>query len=84
MTSSHVEIDFVSNLFACRSDYAYGNETKAKIPGGSTLIFDVELLGFGPPKKESWEYTEEEKLQEASKLKEEGTVAFKAGDFKEV
>jgi hypothetical protein len=42
------------------------------------------MLGFGPPKKESWEYTEEEKIEEANKLKEEGTKEFKAANFKEV
>ncbi len=31
-------------------DLAYGNQKQAKIPPGSTLIFEVELLEFTPPK----------------------------------
>jgi len=68
-------------ILKCRADYAYGSESKRGIPANSTLIFDAELLGFGPAKKERWEYTDEEKITEAQKYKEEGTVKFKQGDF---
>lgn len=36
---------------------------QGKIPAGATLLFDCELLGFGPKKKEKWEYTDDEKVQ---------------------
>lgn len=69
-------------ILKCRADYAYGDSPPgAGIPAGATLNFDVELIGFGPKKKEKYEMTTEEKMSEATRLKEEGTVAFRAGDF---
>jgi len=36
-------------VLTIRSDYGYGqNGRPPKIPGGATLLFDVELLGFDP------------------------------------
>ena len=49
-------------VLKCRSDYAYGDSAQGKIPAGATLIFEVELISFGPKKKERWEYTDEEKV----------------------
>ena len=34
----------------CPSDLAYGDQARPTIPGGSTLIFEVELLEIGAPK----------------------------------
>lgn len=51
------------------------------IPPDADLDFDVELLDFGPKKKETWELTAEERVQEATSLKEEGNQAFKSGDY---
>jgi FKBP-type peptidyl-prolyl cis-trans isomerase FkpA len=34
----------------CPSDLAYGDQGRPSIPGGATLIFDIELLEIAPPK----------------------------------
>ena len=69
-------------ILRIESDYGYGaNGSPPKIPANATLMFDVELLGFGPKKKEKWEMEPEEKLVEASKLKDEGTAKFNVKDF---
>lgn len=71
-------------ILKCRSDYAYGEAgSGSKIPGGATLLFDVELLGFKEKQKQKWEMTPAENLAEALKLKDKGTEAFKAGKFLE-
>jgi peptidylprolyl isomerase len=68
-------------MLRCRSDYAYGNSPTGTIPAGATLNFDVELIGFGPKKKEKWELSEAEKIGEATTLKDKGGALFKAGEF---
>jgi hypothetical protein len=71
-------------ILRCRADYAYGDSSShGNIPPGSTLNFDVELLSFGPKKKEKFEMSEDEKVSTATALKEQGSVAFKAGDYDE-
>lgn len=66
----------------CREDYAYGaNPPGAGIPANATLNFDVELLNFGPKKKEKWEMSDEEKTADASALKTAATECFKEKDF---
>lgn len=68
-------------MIRCSPDYAYGASAQGKIPANSTLNFEVELMSFGPKKKEKWEMSEEEKMAEATKCKEEGTTHFKAKEY---
>lgn len=70
-------------ILRCRSDYAYGDGGQGSIPPKATLNFDVALYGAKPKKKEMWEMSSEEKIAEASKLKDEGTGFFKEKRFEE-
>ena len=36
-------------MLVCPPDRAYGDAGQQGIPGGSTLIFDIELLAINPP-----------------------------------
>lgn len=63
-------------------EYGYGDKAMGdKLPANSTLVFTVELLDFEEKPKEKWDYSAEERMQMSKKWKEEGNVAFKAGDF---
>ncbi|CAE7362157.1 cyp41 [Symbiodinium microadriaticum] len=70
-------------ILRCREDYAYGKRGQGSIPAEATLTFDVELISFGPKKKEKWEMSDEEKVAEGSASKEKGSVAFKSEDYSE-
>jgi len=71
-------------VLTIKSDYGYGDAgSPPKIPGKATLKFDVELLGFGPKKKEKWELSGEEKIAEAETWKEKGNASFKKGEYKQ-
>ena len=69
-------------VLTIKSDYGYGDRgSPPKIPGGATLLFDVELISFAPKKKEKWEMSDAEKLAEATALKGSAKEEFKAGQF---
>ncbi len=36
-------------VLACPAELAYGDQGRPSIPGGATLIFEIELLGIVPP-----------------------------------
>jgi len=68
-------------ILRLREDYGYGKNGSGSIPGGATLTFDVELIDFKPKKKEKWELSAEEKVVDATKLKDKGTDAFKEKNY---
>jgi len=68
-------------ILRLREDYGYGKNGSGSIPGGATLTFDVELIDFKPKKKEKWELSAEEKIVDATKLKDKGTDAFKEKNY---
>eukprot|EP00814_Leptocylindrus_danicus_P003884 CAMPEP_0116033784 /NCGR_PEP_ID=MMETSP0321-20121206/19203_1 /TAXON_ID=163516 /ORGANISM="Leptocylindrus danicus var. danicus, Strain B650" /LENGTH=478 /DNA_ID=CAMNT_0003509941 /DNA_START=97 /DNA_END=1533 /DNA_ORIENTATION=- len=69
-------------VLTINSDYGYGDRgSPPKIPGGATLLFEVELLGFKEKEREKWEMSPEEQVETATKLKEEGTGLFMKKQF---
>ena len=64
-------------MLACRSDYAYGEHgSPPKIPGGATLLFEVELFSW---KVDTSRMSGAERLTEGEATKAKGTELFKAG-----
>lgn len=71
-------------ILKCRADYAYGDRPQgATIKAGDTLLFEVELLDFNEKKKEKWEMSRQDKIDEAKRLKDEGTAMFMEKRFRE-
>jgi FK506-binding protein 4/5 len=65
-------------------EYAFGsNESQqelAVVPPNSTVTYEVDLLTFDK-ERESWDMNTEEKIEAASKKKEEGNSKFKGGKY---
>ena len=70
-------------LLRVRSDYGYGEIPSEAIPANSNLNYELEVLDFGPVKKEIFEMPNFEKVDGANKLKDEGNTCFKEGMFSE-
>jgi len=71
-----------------RPEYAFGlsgrpaaGEGFADVPGGASVMFEVELIGWTAPKREVWEMGAGEVLDEAARLKASGGQAFGAKDY---
>lgn len=63
-----------------RAEYAYGDDGRLPdVPPGSSLRYELELISWVPPKKERFELTDEERFEEARRLKQLGTNAFSSG-----
>ncbi|KAL2343488.1 hypothetical protein Fmac_004773 [Flemingia macrophylla] len=71
-------------LVIMQPEYAFGSSESpqelANVPPNSTVYYEVELLSF-VKEKESWDLNTHEKIEAASKKKEEGNALFKVGKY---
>ncbi|GMH30961.1 hypothetical protein Nepgr_032804 [Nepenthes gracilis] len=69
-------------LLTVAPEYAFGStgsqQDLAAVPPNSTVYYEIELVSF-EKEKESWDMNTQEKIEAASKKKEEGNALFKAG-----
>lgn len=67
----------------CKPDYAYGQAGAApEIPGGATLVFEIELLGARPPKGSTLDSVAAEKAKLEEVRKERDLAAVKKEEDK--
>ncbi|CAO2822434.1 unnamed protein product [Amaranthus hypochondriacus] len=71
-------------LLTIQPEYAFGasesQQELATVPANATVFYEVELTSF-TKEKESWDMNTPEKIEAASKKKEEGNTLFKAGKY---
>ena len=65
-----------------KPEYGYGAQgAGADIPPNATLIFKVEIVQINDRKAKKFMISNEELLQKAKDLKEQGNAKFKAKEF---
>ncbi|ERN02572.1 peptidyl-prolyl cis-trans isomerase FKBP62 isoform X2 [Amborella trichopoda] len=71
-------------LVTISPEYAFSSvntqQDLAVVPANSTVQYDLELMSFAK-EKESWDMNTAEKIEAASKKKEEGNALFKVGKY---
>ncbi|KAL2974161.1 hypothetical protein AAZX31_14G087900 [Glycine max] len=71
-------------IVSIHPDYAFGNvevrRDLAIVPPGATVVYDVEMMDF-IKEKAPWELNSKEKIEVAGRMKEEGNVLFKGGNY---
>jgi hypothetical protein len=59
-----------TSLFLLRPEYAFGAQGKPAtgtglvgVPGGASVVYEVELISWEAPKRETWEMSQEERME---------------------